>query len=153
LLWGSDDWELLDKASSQITNSLRETNRALLWLNPKEDAQLCLAKEGKFLTKQRLDILRQIDDIATSNIREAGVYDEIWQFPVVLLPLVEGNGQEQKESIVLRPIVSRDAMTLHFYPMGKRLLEKITGEILATGKVSNVFFDITNKPPGTTEWE
>jgi GMP synthase (glutamine-hydrolysing) len=153
LLWGESSWKFLDEASSQITNSLRETNRAVLWLNPKNDIKFELIGEDAFLTKERLDILRKADDIAMRNIREAGVYDEIWQFPVAMLPLVEKGDKRKRECIVLRPAVTRDIMTLHFYPMKKRLLQKITKEILTTGEISNVFFDITNKPPGPMEWE
>lgn len=153
VLWGKNEWDELDDNSSKITNALREVNRCLLWLNPQSDVKFKLVNEDSFLTKERLDILREVDDIVTRNIREAGVYDEIWQFPVVMIPITQEGNTDQRESIVLRPIVSRDAMTLHFYPIQKELLQKIVEEILATEKVSNVFFDITNKPPGTIEWE
>jgi GMP synthase (glutamine-hydrolysing) len=83
-------------------------------------------------------------------IRREKLYNKIWQVPTVLIPITDKSG---KESIVLRPIITRDAMTLHFAKINKRLLKKLTKEILATGNVSNVFYDITNKPPGTIEWE
>jgi GMP synthase (glutamine-hydrolysing) len=119
-------------------------------LNPKKKTKLRLPSQGLFLTPQRIETLRQIDDIVTKNIKEADLYNDIWQFPVVLIPITDGS---KKESVVLRPVNTRDVMTLNFYQMGKAVLKKITQEILATGKISYVFYDITNKPPGTTEWE
>lgn len=150
LLWGVDDWEELDRSSSKITNSLKEVNRCLLWLNPHPHKEFNFPEDERFLTKKRLDILRQVDDLVHRRIREFGIYDEIWQFPVVLLPVVDCS---EKEAVVLRPIVSIDGMTLDFYRMKRRFLEQLTMEILQIEEVGNVFYDITNKPPGTTEWE
>jgi GMP synthase (glutamine-hydrolysing) len=83
-------------------------------------------------------------------IKREKLYNYIWQFPVVLVPITD---KTKRESIVLRPIITRDAMTLHFAEIQKLLLKKLTKEILSTGDISHIFYDITNKPPGTIEWE
>jgi GMP synthase (glutamine-hydrolysing) len=149
-IWKESAWKKLDDLSSRTTNSIREINRVVLLLNPPKKNDFRLTKKATCLTKERVETLREIDAIVTKNIRKDGLYNKIWQFPVVLIPITD---KTQKESIVLRPVNTRDAMTLNFYQMDKTILKKITNAILATGKISYVFYDLTNKPPGTTEWE
>lgn len=148
-LWGMTAWNELDRVATRLTNSLRAVNRALLWLNPAAgnlaDATLIPAA----LTPERTRLLQEIDAIVHDHIRAAGHYHELWQFPVILLPF----GTDDKESIVLRPTVSQEAMTAHFAQLPHDLVQKITDDILATGRISFVFYDVTNKPPGTIEWE
>lgn len=149
-VWKENDWKNLADISSRTTNSIRGINRVILLLNSKGRNDFILPKESLYLTPERIEVLRKIDNIVNQTVKEHGIYDEIWQFPVVLLPLTDGSG---KESIVLRPINSRDAMTLNFYQMEKSILEEIKSRIEKTGLVSHIFYDITDKPPGTTEWE
>jgi GMP synthase (glutamine-hydrolysing) len=82
---------------------------------------------------------------------------EIWQFPVVLVPFgfAQGRpfGADNKESIVLRPVSSQEAMTARFFPLPEEVLKKIVLRIQALNKISFIFLDVTNKPPGTIEWE
>jgi GMP synthase (glutamine-hydrolysing) len=150
IVWGETNWKKLNSFSNGTTNSLSNVNRVLLHLNPSDKPRFKEVSENLFLTPERINILRQIDDIVMKFIRREKLYNKIWQVPTVLIPITDKSG---KESIVLRPIITRDAMTLHFAKINKRLLKKLTKEILATGNVSNVFYDITNKPPGTIEWE
>ena len=83
-------------------------------------------------------------------IADAGLMRDIWQFPTVMVPLaINGGG----ESIVLRPVDSMEAMTARFFPLDKKVLQKITNEVMALGGIGSVLFDLTNKPPGTIEWE
>jgi GMP synthase (glutamine-hydrolysing) len=149
-IWKEVNWKKLDRISSGVTNSIRELNRVILLLNPTKKIKFQVPNTDLFVTKERIEILREVDAIVTKIIIEEKIYDKIWQFPVVLIPI---SNESNKESIVLRPINTRDLMTLNFYPMEKRVLKKMTKAILATGKISYVFYDITNKPPGTTEWE
>ncbi|MDH4330579.1 MAG: glutamine-hydrolyzing GMP synthase, partial [Candidatus Moranbacteria bacterium] len=150
VVWGEKDWDKLDDLSVTTTNNVREVNRMILLLNPKEKNIFEIPKKDLFLTKERIETLKVIDNIVSENVKTSGLYDEIWQFPVVLLPVTDGS---DKESIVLRPVNTRDAMTLDFFRMPQDVIEKIVKEIEATGKISHIFYDITNKPPGTTEWE
>jgi len=152
VVWGENDWDALDMLSSYTTNTVKNINRVLLLLNPstQQKPAFTLAPHDVFLTPERIEILREIDDIVHRHIKTAGIYDDIWQFPVVLVPLVDEQG---RESIGLRPFNSRDVMTVHFYRMDKKILDNLIVKILATGKISQIFYDLTNKPPGTTEWE
>ncbi|MDQ1283878.1 MAG: hypothetical protein QG620_226 [Patescibacteria group bacterium] len=150
-VWGARDWKKLSEISVAATNSVRAVNRVLLLANPGAGApEFSISENSLDLSKDRVDKLRRIDGIVNGIIKSAGIYGAIWQFPVVLIPIVDERG---RESIVLRPINSRDAMTLNFYEMDLKVLDKIVGKIVATGEIGYVFYDITNKPPGTVEWE
>lgn len=149
-VWGENDWEKLHRLSVRTTNSIRGINRVILLLNNKENNDFQLLQSSTYLTRERIKILREMDGIVNEIVQKAGIYDNIWQFPVVLIPLTDGS---KKESIVLRPINSRDAMTLNFYRMEKEIIDEIVEKISSTGKISHIFYDITDKPPGTTEWE
>jgi GMP synthase (glutamine-hydrolysing) len=102
------------------------------------------------LTKERLDILRAADAIVRQLSAEIGFEDLVWQFPVVILPL---GIDEAPESVVLRPINSMDGMTADVVLMPPEQLEQLTQRLLALAPIAAVFYDLTNKPPGTIEWE
>jgi GMP synthase (glutamine-hydrolysing) len=74
----------------------------------------------------------------------------VWQFPVVLIPF---GTPGRPDSVVLRPIFSVDGMTASVVRMPGELLAKLVRELRAHTDVAGVFYDITNKPPGTIEWE
>ena len=70
--------------------------------------------------------------------------------PTVLIPVsLDG----KSESVVLRPVQSAEAMTANFYRMDKDFVAELANRLVDTGLVSGVFYDITDKPPGTIEWE
>jgi GMP synthase (glutamine-hydrolysing) len=149
-IWGESDWDKLDKLSSNITNTSKEVNRVLLLLNKSESSPtFSLSKNNKELSVDRIKLLQNIDHIVHKIIIENDLYNEIWQFPVVLAPV----GFEHFESIILRPVSSLEAMTAHFYHMQKNVLNSITKQIFETKKIDYIFYDVTNKPPGTIEWE
>ena len=102
------------------------------------------------LTAERLARLRHADAIVRRLSEESGFDREVWQFPVVLIPLgVDG----APDSIVLRPIHSVDGMTAQVVRMPDDLLQHMADELLAVDGVCGVFYDLTHKPPGTIEWE
>ena len=143
------DWEFVEKLSPEITNKVRDVNRVLLRIN---DLGLRIADAGLIeatVTKERLDLLREIDAIVQEEITRAKLERDIWQFPVVLIPF----GIDGKESVVLRPVSSLEAMTARFYPLPMEVLESIVEKIQALNQTSFIFYDVTNKPPGTIEWE
>ena len=78
---------------------------------------------------------------------QSGYDHEVWQFPVILIPLGTG---EAPESVVLRPVHSVDGMTAQAMPMPGELLDAICAGLLAMPEVGGVFYDLTHKPPGTT---
>ncbi|MFA6394067.1 MAG: glutamine-hydrolyzing GMP synthase [Patescibacteria group bacterium] len=148
------EWDKLDEIASAATNKIRKLNRVMLLLNPEklreEENEFSYSDKNLYLTRERIEVLREMDAIVHDILREEKIYDDIWECPVVLIPVLDKAG---RESVVIRPLNSRDVMTLRFYRMEKRILEKITKAILATGKISYVFYDLTNKPPATLEWE
>jgi GMP synthase (glutamine-hydrolysing) len=142
----SFDWDALGQLSVQLTNQVVGVNRVMAQVAGKTAG--FELKEG-YLTRDRLDILREADAIVDRHVRKNGLYDVIWQFPVIVLPMTTDGG----EAIVLRPIESQEAMTVNFYHMEEKVLRAMADEILAVDGVDAVFYDITNKPPATIEWE
>jgi GMP synthase (glutamine-hydrolysing) len=82
--------------------------------------------------------------------RESGFDHEIWQFPVILIPLGSG---ESRDSIVLRPVGSVDGMTADSVAMPDDLLRAMAERLLTIPELAAVYYDLTHKPPGTIEWE
>jgi len=103
-----------------------------------------------FLTEERLDRLRRADAIVRRWTHTSGFDRIVWQLPVVLIPF---GIQERPDSIVLRPIDSVDGMTASMVRMPDDLLAEIVREVSAIPGVAGVFYDLTNKPPATIEWE
>jgi GMP synthase (glutamine-hydrolysing) len=111
------------------------------------------------VTAARLDTLRRADAIAREELTAAGLDNQIWQCPVVLLADirsvgVQGDGRTYGHPIVLRPVSSEDAMTADWtrvpYEVLERISTRITNEVAG---VNRVVLDVTSKPPGTIEWE
>jgi len=111
------------------------------------------------VTAARLETLRRADSIAREELTAAGLDQQIWQCPVVLLADirsvgVQGDGRTYGHPIVLRPVSSEDAMTADWtrvpYEVLERISTRITNEV---GEVNRVVLDVTSKPPGTIEWE
>ncbi|AKS35590.1 glutamine-hydrolyzing GMP synthase [Mycolicibacterium goodii] len=111
------------------------------------------------VTAERLETLRRADAIAREELTAAGLDNQIWQCPVVLLADVrsvgvQGDGRTYGHPIVLRPVSSEDAMTADWtrvpYEVLERISTRITNEVR---EVNRVVLDITSKPPGTIEWE
>jgi GMP synthase (glutamine-hydrolysing) len=102
------------------------------------------------LTATRLDRLRRADAIVRKLSHESGFDRTIWQFPVVLIPL--GTSQ-RPDSVVLRPVDSVDGMTARAVRIPWELLGRMVRELLDVEGVAGVFYDLTNKPPATIEWE
>ena len=147
-LIGTTDWHTLESVSTEITNRIPQINRAVFLLRP--DTLPPLFVKPCDLTKKRLDLLREADAIATHALEEHGLMDAIWQMPVVLLPL---SPDGERESIVLRPVVSREAMTARFSEIPMDTALKMADDISALDGIEAVFYDVTHKPPGTIEWE
>jgi len=145
---GEKDFVELEAASISLTNAFAEVNRGLYLLSGNvEDLEL----KKVYLTGGRISVLQEADDIVMSFIREKGLEKEIWQFPTVLVPLGKAGGSG--ESIVLRPVESEEAMTANFYKMDFELLDELVERLEKVEGVDAVFYDITNKPPATIEWE
>ncbi len=110
------------------------------------------------VTCERLSILREADDIYISELRAAGLYNDIWQAFAILLPIntvgVMGDSRTYEHVCVLRAVTSTDGMTADWYPMPHDLLGRISNRITSQVRgINRVCYDITSKPPATIEWE
>ncbi len=110
------------------------------------------------ITREKLAILRQADAVFIDQIRRHGLYDEIWQAFVALLPVrtvgVMGDGRTYDYACALRAVTSVDGMTADYYPFTHEFLgETATRIINEVRGINRVTYDITSKPPGTIEWE
>ena len=110
------------------------------------------------ITRQKLDILREADAVYIDQIRKHGLYDEIWQAFVAILPVrtvgVMGDGRTYDFACALRAVTSVDGMTADYYPFSHEFLgETATRIINEVPGINRVTYDITSKPPGTIEWE
>jgi GMP synthase (glutamine-hydrolysing) len=110
------------------------------------------------VTRDKLDILRKADAVYLDEIRNAGLYDAIWQAFAVLLPVrsvgVMGDGRSYDQVLALRAVTSVDGMTADFYPFDMAFLGRVATRIINEVKgINRVTYDVTSKPPGTIEWE
>ena len=110
------------------------------------------------ITPEKLDILRKADAIFLSEIRLAGLYDQIWQAFAVLLPVktvgVMGDDRTYEHVCALRAVTSSDGMTADTYPFEHSFLARVATRIVNEVKgINRVVYDVTSKPPGTIEWE
>ena len=119
---------------------------------------LAIRIPGQEITQEKLDILRAADAIYLQEIRNAGLYDAIWQAFVVLLPVrtvgVMGDGRTYDYACAIRAVTSTDGMTADFYPFPHDFLGRLATRIINEVRgINRVTYDITSKPPGTIEWE
>ncbi len=110
------------------------------------------------VTKERCDILRKADAIYLEEIRNAGLYDAIWQAFAVLLPVrtvgVMGDHRTYDNVCALRAVTSTDGMTADIYPFDSHFLSSVATRIVNEVQgINRVVYDYTSKPPGTIEWE
>ena len=110
------------------------------------------------MTREACDILRKADAIFIQEIREAGLYDTIWQAFAVLLPVrsvgVMGDARTYDQVCALRAVTSTDGMTADSYPFDHAFLSRVATRIINEVRgINRVVYDCTSKPPGTIEWE
>lgn len=156
-------WQLLEPLKELFKDEVRALGKELglpdelVYRHPFPGPGLGVRCIGE-VTKERLDTLRDIDDIFISEIRNAGLYNQIWQALADLLPVksvgVQGDERTYREVCTLRAVTSEDAMTADWYRMPYDVLQRAAARICNEVKgVNRVLYDITSKPPGTIEWE
>jgi GMP synthase (glutamine-hydrolysing) len=106
----------------------------------------------------RIETLQKADEIYLEEIRNAGLYDEIWQAFAVLLPVksvgVMGDERTYENTCALRAVTSVDGMTADWYHFPYEVLAKISNRIINEVRgINRVVYDISSKPPSTIEWE
>ena len=142
--------EELDHArATELINRLSGVNRVVAPVTTKAPVREMQVRACS-LTAARIGLLRRADAIVRRLTHESGYDHQIWQFPVILIPL---GTAEAPECVVLRPVQSVDGMTAQSAPMEPELRGKICRELLSLERVAGVFYDLTHKPPGTIEWE
>ncbi len=110
------------------------------------------------ITGEKLEILRKADVVYLEEIRNAGLYDAIWQAFAVLLPVktvgVMGDSRSYEFVCALRAVTSTDGMTADSYPFDHEFLSRVSTRIINEVRgINRVVYDVTSKPPGTIEWE
>ena len=137
-------WKVLAKCAAEIINVVESVNRVVISTEPLQEIPRL---HKSHITPKRIELLQKVDDIVQ---KMTGDIKEIWQLPVISLPLCDNNGNE---CFVLRPICSTDAMTADVYEMDYKLLKSIINKIKTLPGTGHIFYDVTTKPPGTIEWE
>jgi len=110
------------------------------------------------ISKERLNILKEADDIFISEIRSKNIYSKIWQAFTVLLPVqtvgVMGDSRTYENVLALRAITSTDGMTADWYRFNSDFLAEVSNKIINNVRgINRVVYDISSKPPATIEWE
>ena len=140
----------------QIGNELGVPD-SIVWRQPFPGPGLAIRIIGE-VNRERLGILREVDDIVLQEIKKANLYQDIWQSFAVLLPIksvgVMGDSRTYENVVALRCVTSIDGMTADWAKIPYELLEKLSNRIIneVTG-VNRVVYDISSKPPATIEWE
>jgi GMP synthase (glutamine-hydrolysing) len=156
-------WTLIEPLRELFKDEVRQVGRELglpeeiVGRHPFPGPGLAIRVLGP-VTSERLDLLRRVDAIYIDEIREAGLYDQIWQAFAVLLPIrsvgVMGDGRTYEHVVALRAVTSRDGMTADWYPFPAEVLGRISNRVINEVRgVNRVTYDVSSKPPATIEWE
>ena len=156
-------FELLEPLRPFFKDEVRAIGEALgmpgelVWRQPFPGPGLGIRVLGE-ITEEKLEILRDSDWILRDEIRKAGLDRDIWQYFTVFTGMrsvgVMGDSRTYDYAIAVRAVVSTDAMTVEFAPIPFDVLRRISNRIIAeVPHVNRVVYDITDKPPGTIEWE
>jgi GMP synthase (glutamine-hydrolysing) len=129
----------------------------LLWRHPFPGPGLAIRVLGS-VTKPRLALLQEAEEIVVEEIRRANLYREIWQAFAVLLPIrtvgVMGDQRTYEHVIAVRAVTSVDGMTADWARIPNDVLETISNRIINEVRgINRVVYDISSKPPSTIEWE
>jgi GMP synthase (glutamine-hydrolysing) len=139
----------LQSAATEMVNDTAEINRVMALVD--SHAPLAsLRVRVSTVSPERVDRLRQADALVREMSHNSGFDREIWQFPVVLIPVGDA---DRPDSVVLRPVDSIDGMTAQSVPMDEDLLGSMADRLLQLDGIAAVFYDLTHKPPATIEWE
>ena len=110
------------------------------------------------VTAEKVRVLQDADDIFIQALRDWGLYDQVWQAGVILLPVqsvgVMGDERTYERAVTLRAVTSTDAMTADWAHLPYEFMAKVSNDIINKVKgVNRVCYDISSKPPATIEWE
>ena len=155
--------KLVEPLRELFKDEVRELGRALglsekfIGRHPFPGPGLAVRILGE-VTKERCDLLREVDAIFIEQLCQHGIYDDIWQAFAVLLPVravgVMGDERTYENVVALRAVTSVDGMTADWARIPPDILAETSNEIIRKVKgVNRVTYDISSKPPATIEWE
>lgn len=155
--------ELIEPLRELFKDEVRELGTqlglpdAIVWRHPFPGPGLAVRILGR-VTQERVRLLQEADAIAIEEIRKAGLYQDIWQAFVVLLPVrsvgVMGDERTYEHVAALRAVDSKDGMTADWFPVPHEVLARISNRIINEVRgINRVVYDISSKPPSTIEWE
>ncbi len=148
---------LLFKDEVRVIGEILNISPEIVWRQPFPGPGLGV-RVLEEVTKEKVDILREADAIVREEIKKAGLEREIWQAFAVLPPVrsvgVKNGARTYAYPIIIRAVISDDAMTAEVAKLPWELLQKMVRRIIAeVDGINRVAYDITSKPPGTIEWE
>ncbi len=138
------DWENIAKCASAIINGSETVNRVVYSL---DDIDALPVLKKCIIDRKTVEKLKIADQVITEEL--LGI-KEIWQVPIVGLPLFASNGGQ---CFVIRPVCSENAMTADFYQMDAAVLSGVNKAFKKIEGAGQLFYDVTSKPPATIEWE
>ncbi|GMH22699.1 hypothetical protein Nepgr_024542 [Nepenthes gracilis] len=150
--------KLLFKDEVRVLGKILNVPEGFLKRHPFPGPGLAVRILGDVTEGNALDILRQADEIFIQSIKDAKLYDSIWQAFVVLLPGntvgVQGDQRTYGRAVALRAVTSQDGMTADWYDFEHKFLDDVARKICNNVRgINRVVQDITSKPPSTIEWE
>jgi GMP synthase (glutamine-hydrolysing) len=148
---------LLFKDEVRRVGEVLGLKKELLYRHPFPGPGLGIRILGE-VTPEKVTILQEADAIFIGGLKEWGLYDQVWQAAVILLPVrsvgVMGDERTYEFSVVIRAVTSTDAMTADWARLPDTFLAKMSNEIINKVKgINRVVYDISSKPPATIEWE
>jgi GMP synthase (glutamine-hydrolysing) len=157
------DFELLEPLRQLFKDEVRQVGlelelpKEIVFRQPFPGPGLAVRVVGE-ITPERLQILRQADEIVVSEMKAADWYYKVWQSFAVMLPVqsvgVMGDQRTYENTVVLRIVESQDGMTADWVRIPYEILAKISSRIINEVKgVNRVCYDVSSKPPSTIEWE
>jgi GMP synthase (glutamine-hydrolysing) len=157
------NWKLIEPLRELFKDEVREIGKKLgldeefINRHPFPGPGLAVRIIGE-VTERKIKILRKVDKILIEEIKNARLYNKLWQAFPILLPVksvgVMGDERTYKYVVALRVVESIDGMTANWYPLPHALMQQISTRIVNEVEgVNRVVYDITNKPPATIEWE
>jgi len=148
---------LLFKDEVRKVGKALEIPENILGRHPFPGPGLAIRLLGK-ISREKLDILKEADNIFIEGLKKHGLYDRVWQAGVIMLPVqsvgVMGDERTYENAVVLRAVGSTDGMTADWSHLPYEFLGLVSNEIINRVKgINRVVYDISSKPPSTIEWE